>query len=142
LATFGVLRQYVINDGWTEEPNLARGRRRPGDHRHYFRDLPDGARLRTKVPHDERAEIGEDLFHRILRDQLRVNEERFWEVVRRRSTSGSKVARPKVEPIPGWLVTRLLFTVGLTETQVAHMTAEEAHATWIEYQTRPQRRDT
>lgn len=142
MATFRDLRQYVINDGWTEEPNLARGRRRTGDHRRYFRDLPDGTRLRTKVSHDERAEIGEDLFHRILRDQLRVTEERFWEVVRGRSTGESEVTPPEVEPIPGWLVTRLLFRVGLSETEVAQMTAEEAHAAWLDYQTRPREEDT
>jgi len=77
LATFGDLRQYVTNDGWTEEPNLVRGRRWTGDHRRNFGDRPDGTRLRTKVSHDERAEIGDDLFHRILRDQLRVAEGRF-----------------------------------------------------------------
>jgi hypothetical protein len=142
LATFRDLRRYVINDGWTEEPNLARGRRRTGDHRRYFRDLPDGTRLRTKVAHDEGAEIGEDLFRRILRDQLRVSEERFWEVARRRRAGEAEVVQPTVEPIPGWLVTRLLFTVGLTETELARMTAEEAQAAWLDYQTRPREEDT
>lgn len=136
MATFRDLRLYVTNDGWTEEPNLARGRRRTGDHRRYFRDLADGTRLRTKVSHDEQSEIGEDLFHRILRDQLRVTEQRFWEVVHGRSEAAAEAAEPTVEPIPGWLVTRLLFNVGLTEAEVAQMTAAEARAAWVEYQTR------
>jgi hypothetical protein len=136
LATFRDLRTYVTNDGWTEEPNLARGRRRTGDHRRYFRDLPDGTRLRTKVSHDEDAEIGRDLFHRILRDQLRVTEEQFWVVVHGRA---SRDAEPvtAVEPLPGWLVTRLIFTVGLSEEEVARMTGEEARAAWLEYQSQP-----
>lgn len=142
MATFRDLRQFVIDDGWTEEPNFARGRRRTGDHRRYFRYLPDGTRLRTKVSHDERAEIGEDLFHRILRDQLRVTEERFWEVVRGRPTGDSEVAPPAGEAIPGWLVTRLLSTVGLTETEVVQMTPEEARAAWLDYQRRPRDEDT
>lgn len=141
MATFRDLRQYVINAGWAEEPNLARGRRRTGDHRRYFRDLPDGTRLRTKVSHDERVEIGEDLFHRILRDQLRVTEERFWDVVRARPSGESEVTQPTVEPIPGWLVARLLFTVGISEAEVAHMTAEEARAAWLNYQMRPREED-
>jgi hypothetical protein len=136
LATFRDLRTYVTNDGWTEERNVARGRRRTGDHRRYFRDLPDGTRLRTKVSHDEHAEIGADLFHRILRDQLRVTEESFWGVVH-----GTASAEPEptteVEPVPGWLVTRLIFTVGLAEEDVARMTAEEARAAWLEYKSRP-----
>ena len=142
MATFRELRHYVNNDWWTEEPNLARGHRRTGDHRRYFRDLPDGTWQRTKVSHDERAEIGEDLFHRILRDQLRTTEERFWEVVRGRPTGESEVTQPMVEPIPAWLVTRLLFTVGLPETEVAQMTAEEAHAAWRDYQIRGREEDT
>lgn len=141
MATFRDLHQYVTNDGWTEEPNLARGRRRTGDHRRYFRELPDGTRLRARISHDEDAEIGEDLFHRILRDQLRVTEEQFWEVVRGRAGSETVVAQPAVEPVPGWLVTRLLFTVGLSEGDVAQMTADEARAAWLDYQTRP-REDT
>lgn len=139
MATFRDLRRYVINDGWTEEPTLARGRRRTGDHRRYLRELPDGTLLRTKVPHDESAEIGDDLFHRILRDQLRVTEERFWEVVRGQATRETEMAKPAVEPVPGWLVMRLLFTVGLPEEEVVRMTPEEAHNAWLEYQTRPKR---
>jgi len=135
LATFRHLRQYVTNDGWTEEPNFARGRRRTGEHRRYFRELADGTRLRTKVSHDEDAEIGEDMFHRILRDQLRVTEVRFWEVVRGRAGSGTEPARPAVEPVPGWLVARLLFTVGLSEGDVAQMTTDEARAAWLVYRT-------
>jgi hypothetical protein len=41
------------------------------------------------------------------------------------------------EPIPGWLVTRLMFTVGLSEEDVERLTAEEAQAAWIEFQTGP-----
>jgi len=137
LATFRDLGRSVINDGWTEERNLARGRRRTGDHRRYSRELPDGTLLRTKVPHDESAEIGDDLFHRILRGQLRVTEERFWEVVRGQATRETEMAKPAVEPVPGWLVMRLLFTVGLPEAEVARMTPDEAHDAWVEHQTRP-----
>ena len=137
MATFLDLRTYVTNDGWTEEPNHARGRRRIGDHRRYFRDLRDGIRLRTKVPHDERAEIGADLFHRILRDQLRISEDQFWGVVHGR-VSAEAEQTADVEPIPGWLVTRLIFTVGLPEADVAGMTVEGARAAWLEYQSRSQ----
>ena len=137
MATFADLRTYVTNDGWTEEPNLARNRLRTGDHRRYFRDLPDGTRLRTKVSHDEHAEIGKDLFRRILRDQLQVDEARFWDVVRGGSGMGTQATAPAVEPIPGWLVTRLLYTVGLSEAEVAQMNADQAHAAWLDYQTRP-----
>ena len=57
MATFGDLKTYVDRDGWTEEPNLARGRARTGDHWRYRKDLPDGTILRTKVSHSLRDEI-------------------------------------------------------------------------------------
>ena len=93
--------------------------------------------MRTKVSHDEHAEIGDDLFHRILRDQLQVTEERFWEVVHRRPEVEARARELTVEPIPGWLVMRLLFTVGLSEAEVAQMTGDQAHAAWLAYQTQP-----
>jgi hypothetical protein len=72
---------------------------------------------------------------RILRDRLRVTEGQFLAVVRGR-VSGEAELATEVEPIPGWLVTRLIFRLGLSEEDVARMTAEEAQAAWTEHQTR------
>ena len=69
MATFGDLQTYVERDGWIEEPNLARGHRRTGDHWRYRKDLPDGTTLRTKVSHSLGDEIGVALFTHILRDR-------------------------------------------------------------------------
>jgi hypothetical protein len=138
LATFGDLRTYVEQDGWTEEPNLARGRARTGDHRRYQKQLADGTVLRTKVSHGARDEIGTDLFKRVLRDQLRVSEDHFWDVVRGRATEAEPdAAPPHVSTIPGWLVQRLIETAGLPEGEVRAMTAEQAQAAWQDFQTRP-----
>jgi hypothetical protein len=136
LATFGICVCSSRTTGGPRSPTSPRGRRRIGDHRRYLRDLPDGTRLRTKISHDERAEIGQDLFHRILRDQLQVTEERFWEVVQGRAPR-AEGQEPVAEPIPGWLVTRLLFAVGMSEAEIAHMTTDEAQAVWADYQARP-----
>jgi hypothetical protein len=136
LATFGDLQTFVERDGWAEEPNLARGRARTGDHRRYRKELPDGTILRTKVPHGPRDEIGMDLFKHILRDQLRVTEEQFWAVIHRHP-SAEETNAPQAPTIPGWLVQRLIFTVGLPEDAVRAMTAEEALAAWEAYRSRP-----
>lgn len=136
MATFGDLQKYVERDGWTEEPNLARGRRRTGDHWRYRQDLADGATLRTKVSHSLGDEIGVALFKHILRDQLRTSEDRFCEVVRG-VAHVSEPPPPQVQTIPGWLVQRLLLTVGLHEDEIRTMTADEAHAAWEAYQARP-----
>lgn len=137
MATFGDLRTFVERDGWAEEPNLVRGRARTGDHWRYRKDLADGTTLRTKVSHGLRDEMGIDLFKHILRDQLQVTEERFWDVVR--GKAGALVDAPPVaaEMVPGWLVQQLLLTVGLAEEAVRAMTPAEAHAAWEAYRTRP-----
>ena len=136
MATFGDLQKYVERDGWIEEPNLALGRRRTGDHRRYRKELPDGTTLRTKVPHSLGDEIGVSLFKHILRDQLRTSEDPFWEVVRGVARA-SEPPPPQAQTIPGWLVQRLLLTVGLGEDEIRAMTPDEAHAAWVAYQARP-----
>lgn len=136
MATFEDLRAYVLRDGWNEEPGLARGRARTGDHRHYRKELVDGTILRTKVPHGLRDDIGADLFRHILRDQLRVTAERFWAVVHGTALE-EEPTPPETEAIPGWLVERLLLTVGLPEADVRLMTADEARAAWEAHRTRP-----
>jgi hypothetical protein len=135
VPTFEDLRRYLLRDGWTEEPNLARGRARTGDHRRYRRELADGTVLRTKLPHRLRDEIGRDLFQHILRDQLRVDEARFWAVVR--GTSGADEGpAPDAPTIPGWLIERLIRTVGLAEEEVRGMTGDQALAAWEAHRAR------
>lgn len=124
-------------DGWAEEPNLARGRARAGDHWRYRRNLPDGAILRTKVSHGLRDEIGIDLFKHILRDQLQATEDQFWDVVRGRAIEPAEAPPPPAATVPGWLVQRLILTVGLPEDQVRAMSVDDAHAAWEAYQAEP-----
>lgn len=137
MATFGDLKTFVEHDGWTEEPNLARGRARTGDHRRYRKDRPDGTSLRTKVSHSLRDEIGIDLFRHILRDQLQVTEDRFWDVVRGGVTEVVDAPPRQAATIPGWLVHRLILTVGLRDAEVRAMTVDEAHAAWEAHKARP-----
>lgn len=127
MATFGDLQKYVERDGWIEEPNLARGHRRTGDHRRYRKDLPDGTTLRTKVSHSLGDEIGVALFKHVLRDQLRTSEDRFWDVVRGVARM-SEPPPPQAQRIPGWLVQRLLLTVGLREDEIRAMTADRVRS--------------
>lgn len=133
MATFGDLRTFLERDGWDEEPNLVRGRRRTGDHRRYRKVLADGRVLRTKVSHATRDEIGRALFTHILHDQLEVTEERFWAVFAGAATVEDEPAAPSTPTLPGWLVLRLVTTVGLSESEVAAMTPVEAQAAWDAY---------
>lgn len=136
MASFRDLKEFLVRDGWTEEPNLARGRARTGDHRRYRKELADGTVLRTKVPHALGDEIGVDLFRHILRDQLRVDETTFWAVARG-AAHAAQPPPPEAPTIPGWLVERLLRTVGLPEAVVRAMTRDEALAAWESWRTTP-----
>lgn len=133
MPTFHDLKTYLERDGgWEEVPNFARSRRRVGDHWRYRKTLRDGTVLRTKVSHALAEEIGPDLFSHILRDQLRTTMEHFRDVLAGRATDeGPPTEEP--EPIPGWLVTRLLYTIGVPEAEVRQMTADEARARWAAY---------
>lgn len=135
MATFGDLKAYVENDGWTEERNRARRRTKTGDHWRYSKEQPDGTILRTRVSHSVRDEIGPSLFGHILRDQRHVDEATFWAVVHGRAESEEPPA-PAPSAIPGWLVQRLIMTVGMPEDEVRSMGPEGAAAAWEAYQTR------
>jgi hypothetical protein len=131
LPTFRDLKTYLVRDGgWEEVPNRARGRRRVGDHWRYRKVLPDGTVLRTKVSHALGDEIGPDLLGHIVRDQLRTTMQHFRDVLAGRASSEAAVAEPKVEPIPGWLVTMLINTVGMREDEVRRLSPEVARAKW------------
>jgi hypothetical protein len=141
VATFEDLLTFLRRDGWTEEPNLVRGGARTGDHRRFRKEGADGSIRRTKVPHGLRDEIGEDLFRHILRDQLGVTNEQFRATVRRGDTSPEPPHTATRATVPGWLVERLLLTVGLPEAEVRAMTAAEARAAWDAYLERPRQDD-
>ena len=88
------------------------------------------------ISSETRDEIGDDLSRHILRDQLRVTEEQFWGMVREGATI-LEAPHPPAPTVPGWLIERLLFTVGLPESEFRAMTADEARAAWDAYQARP-----
>jgi hypothetical protein len=135
VATFGDLKTYVEQDGWIEEPNLSRNRIRTGDHWRYAKEQPDGRTFRTKVSHSVRDEIGPSLFRHILRDQLHVDETTFWAVVRGRAEPEEPAGAPPT-PVPGWLILRLIFTVGMSEEEVRALSVKDALAAWEAYQIR------
>lgn len=126
------LARFFAADGWEEI-------RRTGDIR-YEKDLGDGEVLRSKRPSGKSDEaIGADLFHEILRVQLRVSARAFWQCV----DNGRPAARPSSplpDPIPGlpaWLAAALERELGLRAADLAGMSEADARHALDEHRSRP-----
>jgi hypothetical protein len=126
-------QKFCEIEGW-EPVRTARGRTGT-DHLTYELALPDGRILRTRISHPpDRSTCGPGIWSHILRDQLDVTEDGFWDCVR----NGVKPARgrperPAADPIPAEVVHMLLTRVRLAESDVARMTKEEAIARLNQY---------
>lgn len=131
-ARWSDLARFFAADGWHEV-------RRTGDIR-YEKDLGDGEVLRSKRPSGKTDEaIGPDLFHEILRVQLRVSAGAFWTCVE----SGRPAARPSsplpdpLPTLPAWLAAALEREVGLRVADLIGMSESDARRTLEEHRTRP-----
>ena len=136
LPTTQDLHRFCEVDHW-EVAKTARGKK-AGDHTRYRKALSDGSMLITKVSHGRKGINDPDLFAHILRTQLSVTAEQFWAAV----DHGIKPKRPGLEPepapkeaIPFDLARNLLTWVGISQSELARMSKEEAVARWLEYLT-------
>jgi hypothetical protein len=128
-------QKFCEIEGW-EPVRTSRGR--TGTHHlTYELALPDGRILRTRISHPpDRSTYGPGIWSHILRDQLDVTEDTFWDCLR----NGIKPSRGEPEasaadPIPTEVVHMLLTRVRLAESDVARMTKEEAIARLNQYWT-------
>jgi len=114
-------------EGW-QPVRDARGR--AGTHHvTYELHLPDGRILRTRISHPvDRSSYGPSIWNHILRDQLQVSEAEFWSCVQDGIRPDRGVPEPPPQALPADLVHLLLTRVGLTESEVAIMTKDDAVA--------------
>ena len=137
LPTFAELKRFVEIEGWEATDASRPGR--VGDHFRYTFTTPAGDRLYTRVSHGRGQIQDRDLFTHILRTQLHVSAETFWEAVDRgivpcRPRAGS---RETSEPaLDAKLVRNLITKVGLTTDQLIGMTQDEAVHLWNEWLTK------
>lgn len=117
--------QFCKIEGWRRVRD-AQGR--TGTHHvTYELDLPDGGVLRTRISHPpDRTDYGTGMWKHILRDQLCVDEARFWACVRDGSPPDRGAASVPAAALPADLVHLLISRVGLPEADVAAMTKPEA----------------
>jgi hypothetical protein len=98
--------------------------------------LWDGQVLRTRISHPpDRTTYGLAIWSHILRDQLKVDEDAFWECVREGKVPDRGAPHPPSEALPADLVHLLLTRVGLTEDEVRLLSKPDAIARLQQYWT-------
>ncbi|WP_107653299.1 cytotoxic translational repressor of toxin-antitoxin stability system [Nocardia suismassiliense] len=119
--------QFCKVEGWARVRD-ARGR--TGTHHvTYEFGLLDGRILRTRISHPvNRTTYGATLWAHILRDQLAVDEESFWQCVLDGTLPERGIPEVPRESLPADLVHLLISRAGLTDSEIAAMTKAEAVA--------------
>ncbi|WP_101256102.1 cytotoxic translational repressor of toxin-antitoxin stability system [Streptomyces barkulensis] len=117
--------RFCVVEEWVRVRD-ARGR--TGTHHiTYELRLHDGRVLRTRISHPvDRTVYGAGLWGHILRDQLDVTEDEFWDCVLDGRLPDRGVPAVPKEALPADLVYLLIHRVGLAEETVAEMTMDEA----------------
>jgi hypothetical protein len=128
--TWGHIDAFCKADGWTNIGTT--------DHVQWQKVLPSGEVLKTHRSFAANKVIQPNRFGVILREQLKVSREEFWEAI----NTGSPVARPvELEDAPPeyplWVIWGLK-NHGYSEEDVRKMTPEEAQALLQEKWSEPQ----
>ncbi len=126
--------RFCKAEGWRR---IRDARGRTGTHHvTYELDLPAGGILRTRISHPpDRTTYGPSLWAHILRDQLQVSEEEFWDCVRDGVVPDRGGSQTPQEALPADLVHLLIHRVGLTDAEVAGMSKDQALARLQRYWT-------
>lgn len=120
------LLRFCRIEGWSEVRS-ARGR--TGSHHLTFElHLADGRILRTRLSRPaDRTDIGSGLFAHILRDQLQVTADEFWECVDNGTPPSRTGPEPsKEESLPAEVVHLLKSKVGLSDTEIRKLDKDAA----------------
>ena len=124
-ARFAEVRKFCQVDGWTCA--AAREGRSTSRHEVWTKPLADGTVLRTVISKG-RGEYSGRMTAWIIKHELRVTEQEFWDAVRRGRVPerpAAPPARPSGELLPLGL-TRALLAAGHTIDDVRGLTIDEA----------------
>lgn len=133
LPTFKELNRYVEVEGWEDKDK--KSDKRKGDHHRYVFTTPLGERLYTRISHGKGQIFDQELFIRILRDQLCIDEKQFWAAM----DKGIHPVRPTLSfglphiGIDAKLAKNLITKVGLDSGKLAEMSQEDGVRMWNEW---------
>jgi hypothetical protein len=136
--TWGDVESFLGVDEWTQIRPGQRGGRGQS-HIFYEKLLPDGRVLQTHISHDRSATISAGRFGSILREQLEVSRQEFWEAIRSR--------HPVARPVPvdedetpeheAWVIRVLVENLHLNAEDIEALSVEEGQALVHKYWSRP-----
>jgi hypothetical protein len=117
---------------WGEAEEFCRSSLQPSfrqsGHRFFQKILADGSVLETHTSFSSTKTMSPGRFRGILRDQLRVTEDQFWQVLQ----TGQPAQRPAPAPVaqqtehPAWVVRVLKQELHMTEEEIARLGRDEA----------------
>lgn len=125
--TWGDVEQFLAADGWRQLPGSARGGKRQS-HIFFEKQLADGRTLQAHISHDRSNTMSPGRFGSVLRWELEVSKDEFWEAIR----SGEPVDRPVVldeEAVvehPAWVMVVLAGPLHMSADEIAVLTEAEA----------------
>jgi DNA-binding transcriptional regulator YiaG len=128
--TWRQIERFCGIDGWREV--------RSTGHVFYEKTLPDGTVLRTHRSFASRKTMSPGRFKAILRTQLRLSEDDFWNALE----TGEPVARPSSPPdadatLPAYVIRVLERELHLSQKEIAALTEEDAERRVDEYWSQP-----
>lgn len=125
--TWGDVRDFVAADAWREISVRERsGSRRR--HIFYEKVLEDGRVLQTHVSHSSQKSMSPGRFSSLLRNELEVSKDGFWECIR----TGEPVDRPvrlyepEVVEHDAWVVAVLAGELHLPPDEIQRLSRKEA----------------
>ena len=127
--TWADIKAFLAADGWRELPSGARGGS-SADHIFYEKALPDGRVLQTHVSHSANKSLSAGRFREILRHQLEVSKDAFWEAIRTSTPVDrpAPVEAPEPHQHPAWVVAVLVGKLHMTGEDIAKLSPDEAQA--------------
>jgi hypothetical protein len=135
--TWGDVEDFLDADGWRQVEKGERGGSR-SRHLFYEKTLAEGRVLQTHISHSRQKTLSPGRFSGVLRHQLEVSREQFWECIR----AHRPVDRPtELEEGPveheAWVVAVLVGELHMTAEQIAALSEEEAQGLVQEHWSRP-----
>ena len=125
---------FCTTEGWIERKR-ANGKR-GSHHVNYELPLPDGRILYTRISHPVgRTDYGPSIFRHILRDQLQVSADEFWDCVDNQVLPNRGQTQQPAEAIPLGVIRILTQEAHIPEAEVRTMTKAEAVARLAEFYT-------